>query len=477
VGAIAEQFARAVSGDGTASGNGSIEKAASALDGRDGDVVVVLGRQSLAESPASVVQAAAALAELPNVRFLSALRRGNVRGALDLGLVPGFLPGRVTLDAARDHYAEHWGNVPSQRGLDAAGMLEAAAAGSVDALIVVGADPEQDFPDRIRTRAGLDAVPFVIAVGAFLDDVAARADVFLPTSVWGEKDGSTTNLEGRVQRVTRLITPEGTTMDDWRIAQELAARFGAEFGYETVEDVQDEIARVAPAFAGVDAELLRRARDGAVLPIAEFPDEIVFTHVLGVTTGRSWEPIKPGVAADESHLSSLGTGAVAASGTGSDVIKPGLATGDAPEDGEAAGEAVETATEHLAARPALHVWDRSFEAPSARPPDAYGLRLVAAHTLYDAGRIVQSSPSLAELATGTSLVVHPSDLGRLGVSAEGDDVRVTTPRGTITLPVVGDAATAPGTAFIAFAQGGDVGPNDLVDIAAPVTELRVETTR
>jgi NADH-quinone oxidoreductase subunit G len=477
VGAIAEQFARAVSGDGTASGHGSIEKAASALDGRDGDVVVVLGRQSLAESPASVVQAAAALAELPNVRFLSALRRGNVRGALDLGLVPGFLPGRVTLDAARNHYAEHWGNVPSHRGLDAAGMLEAAAAGSVDALIVVGADPEQDFPDRIRTRAGLDAVPFVIAVGAFLDDVAARADVFLPTSVWGEKDGSTTNLEGRVQRVTRLITPEGTTMDDWRIAQELAARFGAEFGYETVEDVQDEIARVAPAFAGVDAELLRRARDGAVLPIAEFPDEIVFTHVLGVTTGRSWEPIKPGVAADESHLSSLGTGAVAASGTGSDAIKPGLATGDAPEDGKAADEAVETATEHLAARPALHVWDRSFEAPSARPPDAYGLRLVAAHTLYDAGRIVQSSPSLAELATGTSLVVHPSDLGRLGVSAEGDDVRVTTPRGTITLAVVGDAATAPGTAFIAFAQGGDVGPNDLVDIAAPVTELRVETTR
>jgi anaerobic selenocysteine-containing dehydrogenase len=86
-------------------------------------------------------------------------------------------------------------------------------------------------------------------------------------------------------------------------------------------------------------------------------------------------------------------------------------------------------------------------------------------------------PALAHLASTATLVVHPSDLGRIGVSAEGDDVRVTTPRGTVTLPVLADAATAPGTAFMAFAQGGDVGPNDVVDIAAPVTELRVETTR
>ena len=56
-------------------------------------------------------------------------------------------------------------------------------------------------------------------------------------------------------------------------------------------------------------------------------------------------------------------------------------------------------------------------------------------------------------------------------------MRVTTPRGTVTLPVVGDSATAPGTAFIAFAQGGEVGSNDVVDIAAAVTELRVETIR
>jgi predicted molibdopterin-dependent oxidoreductase YjgC len=315
-------------------------------------------------------------------------------------------------------------------------------------------------------------------VGAFTNDAAARADVFLPTSVWGEKGGSTTNLEGRVMRLGRLVTPEGMTMDDWRIAQELAARFGADFGLETVEDVQDEIARVAPAHSGVDADLIRRARDGALLPIAEFPDEVVFQTVLGVTTGRTWEPIKPGVAADETHLSALGSGAVAASGTGADAtIKPGLATGAAPEDEAGAENAVETATQELHQRPALHEWDRAVSAPASSPPDAYSLRLVAARTLYDAGTIVSSSPSLAALASGVALVVHPSDLERIGVRDEGDEVLVTSSRGTVRVPVIADAATAPGTAFMAFAQRGAVGPNDLVDILAPVTELRVETTR
>jgi predicted molibdopterin-dependent oxidoreductase YjgC len=401
-----------------------------------------------------------------------------VRGALELGLTPGFLPGRVTLDTAGEHFRREWGSVPAQRGLDAAGIFEAAAAGSIRALVLLGAEPEQDFPDRIRMRAGLDAIPFVVAVGAFTTDASARADVFLPTAVWGEKGGSTTNVEGRVLRLSQLVTAERLTMDDWRIAQELANRFDVDFGFETALDVQDEIARVAPAFAGVDAELIRRARDGAVLPIAEFPHEIVFHDVLGITTGRSWEPIKPGVASDETHLSKLGTGAVAASGTGSDPIKPGLASGEGPEEDEhSAEEAVEAATDDLAAQPALHVWDRSATPPVASPPDAYSLRLVAARTLYDTGRIVATGPALAHLASTSALVVHPNDLSRIGVSAEGDDVRITTPRGTVTLPVLADAATAPGTAFMPFAQAGDVGPNDVVDIAADVTELRVETTR
>jgi NADH-quinone oxidoreductase subunit G len=433
---IAAQLARALAGDGTASGDGQIERAVAALDGRDGDLIVVLGRQSLAESADAVVAAAAALAGLPDVKFLSALRRGNVHGAIDMGLAPGFAPGRVVVDG--------------ERGLDAAGILAAVAAGGIDTLVLLGTDLLSDFPDRALVAKALDEARFVIAVGAFASDASERAHVFLPTSVWGEKNGSTTNLEGRVMRLARLVTAVGTTMDDWRIAAELALRFGIDFGLETVEDVQNEIARVAPAYAGVDAALLNRARDGAVVPIADHPGEIVFHPVAGVSAGVSWEPIRP-TAAVESDPDEA------------------IPEADGDETQATAGEA--------AAAPDLYRWDRDAAAPVAIPPDAYSLRLVAARTLYDAGRTVSSSPSLASLAPGPALVVHPNDLSRVGVATEGDTVRVTSARGTVEVPVRTDTAVAPGTCFMPFAQDDTVGPNDLVDVTTSVTELRVETTR
>ena len=45
----------------------------------------------------------------PGARFLPALRRGNVQGALDMGLAPGLLPGRVGLDAGRAWFSRGLG--------------------------------------------------------------------------------------------------------------------------------------------------------------------------------------------------------------------------------------------------------------------------------------------------------------------------------------------------------------------------------
>ncbi len=80
-------------------------------------VVIVVGRPSLAEDGALVAEAAQVLARaLPAARFLPALRRGNVHGALDMGLAPGLLPGRVTLDGGREWFGRAWGSVPEARG-------------------------------------------------------------------------------------------------------------------------------------------------------------------------------------------------------------------------------------------------------------------------------------------------------------------------------------------------------------------------
>ncbi len=63
---MAEQFARAARRRRHGLGKRLDREGGQRVDGRDGNIVV-LGRQSLAESPESVVQAAAALAALPGV--------------------------------------------------------------------------------------------------------------------------------------------------------------------------------------------------------------------------------------------------------------------------------------------------------------------------------------------------------------------------------------------------------------------------
>ncbi|MGH9099697.1 MAG: molybdopterin oxidoreductase family protein, partial [Acidimicrobiales bacterium] len=252
-------------------------------------VVVVLGRPSVAEHEDVVAAAAARLAEsLPGGRFLPALRRGNVMGALELGLAPGLLPGRVSLDAGRDWFSAAWGSAPARRGLGAAAVLRSLADGAPDGdpdaapgergsrhegervrvLLVVGADLLDDFVDGALARRALGAADLVIAVGGHPGAVDDWADVVLPAAVEHERPGTTTSVEGRVSRLGQKLVPPGQAWPDWAIASELAAELGADLGFSSIDEVWDEIERLAPVFAGLTRRVLVSpgTHDGVVVP-------------------------------------------------------------------------------------------------------------------------------------------------------------------------------------------------------------------
>jgi NADH-quinone oxidoreductase subunit G len=427
---------------------------AEARGDRPGPVVVVLGRSSLADSPAVSMRAARALRDVAHVRFLSALRRGNVHGAIDSGLAPGFLPGRVTLDAGREWYSEAWGGtVPTAKGLDAKGVLEAAAAGNIEVLVINGCDPVADFPDGGLGARGVAGVKHMIAIGGFLTGTSSRADVVLPSTLWGEKSGSITNLEGRVQRVGRKVAPEGTAMDDWRIAVELAFRLGPDFDLATVDEVTDELARVAPAFAGVDTALLRHARDGVVLPLREHRDELVLrTGELSILAddgpGVSWDPIK--------------------------IEGEAVAEVDAAE-GESAVPDEQELAESARVAPDLWEWDGAVPDIEVPARDAYALRLVVGRRLYDNGRMVSEAPALARLRKPFPLRISPHDAAALGVES-GAEVRVTSGAASRELTVAIDDSVPAGIAQLEFSADG-TGAAELIAGDAAVTDLRVETLR
>jgi NADH-quinone oxidoreductase subunit G len=226
-------------------------------------VTVVLGRTSLSEDPAVIAEAAGVLATA-GARFLPALPRGNVMGALDMGLAPGMLPGRVALSAGRSFFAESWGgSLPSARGKDTAAMLEAAAAGTITTLVLLGADPLADFPDRDLATRALERAN-VIAVDTFPTASTAGAAVVLPAAGFGEVDGTTTNLEGRVLPLRQKVTPPGTARPDWMIAGELAIRLGGDLGFGTVAEVRAEIEALASSHAGITDAALAGSGEGLV---------------------------------------------------------------------------------------------------------------------------------------------------------------------------------------------------------------------
>jgi anaerobic selenocysteine-containing dehydrogenase len=112
--------------------------------------------------------------------------------------------------------------------------------------------------------------------------------------------------------------------------------------------------------------------------------------------------------------------------------------------------------------------------PSVPPLDAYALRLVSPRSLYDLGAVVQQCPSMAHLAPGPRVRVNPHDLERLGL-ASGDRVRMVSSRATVDLPVAAFSGVPRGSVSITFNQPGDINAADVIDAAAPVTDIRMET--
>jgi NADH-quinone oxidoreductase subunit G len=93
--------------------------------------------------------------------------------------------------------------------------------------------------------------------------------------------------------------------------------------------------------------------------------------------------------------------------------------------------------------------------------------------LYDGGRNVEKSPSLAGLATGAALHLHPLDLDRLG-APEGAQVKVISDRTSIVMKVVSDPSVQRNTAWAPWNQpGANIG--ELIDATRPVNDVRVET--
>ncbi|HEX2012858.1 MAG TPA: molybdopterin-dependent oxidoreductase [Roseateles sp.] len=333
----------------------------------------------------------------------------NAMGGRESGGMATLLPGhRDPANAAhRAEIARLWGveSLPETPGKTAVELFEAAARGEIKALWIACTNPAQSLPDQDLVRRALERCELVILQEAFSDTAtAAYADVLLPASGWGEKEGTVTNSERRITRVRAAVPAPGGARADWRIARDVA------------RDLERLLRPGLPSLFGAERpEQLwlehREATRGRDLDITGL------SYALLEQRGPQQWPYPEGASQGRARLYEDGRFLATAGGRARFIAKPYRPARD----------------ESNAQYP--------FKLTTGRLRDQW-------HGMSRTGLLGR----LFAHEGKPLLRLNPNDMPRRGLK-DGDFVRLASRRGALNLVVMGDEAIAPAQAYVAMHWG------------------------
>ncbi len=349
--------------------------------------------------------------------------QGNGQGGREHGQKADQLPGYRSIEdpAARAHVAAVWGVDPESlpgKGVPAVQLLGKLGT-EVRALFVHGANVLVSAPDATAVRRRLAALDLLVVCDFVPSETAQLADVVLPVTQWAEEEGTMTSLEGRVLRRRKAIEPPGEARSELRILADLARALGSGVRFDTEPAVVfDELAR---ASAGGVADY-----SGLSHAVLDADDTAYFWPVPVGSAGT------PRLFARRFGHSDGRARMVA--------VSPG-----APED------------------------DLRPDAP---------VYLVTGRVLaqYQSGAQTRRVDALTAVAPASFVELHPH-LARLHAIDDGDDVAVTSVRGTAIARARITATIRPDTVFMPFHWPGDgmanAVTNDACDPISGMPEFKV----
>jgi len=188
----------------------------------------------------------------PGMGPFSVTGQPNAMGGREVGGLANQLAAHLDFsDAASvDLVARFWGapNIAHAPGLKAVDMFQAIAEGKIKAVWIMGTNPVVSLPDADRVRAALQACELVVVSDCVEHtDTTACADILLPASGWGEKDGAVTNSERRISRQRTFLPTPGEAKPDWWIITQVAQHMGfaGAFAYTKPAQIFREHARLS----------------------------------------------------------------------------------------------------------------------------------------------------------------------------------------------------------------------------------------
>lgn len=297
--------------------------------------------------------------------------QSNVQGACDMGGLYNFYPGYQKVDVEENwkKFSEAWGcdSLNKKLGLPATAMVDAAIAGKIKALYVMGENPLMSDPDIGHTEKAFENLDFLVVQDIFMTETAALADVVLPAASFAAKDGTFTNTERRVQRVRKVLDPIAKCRVDWEIIADLSGRMGIPMTYQNTSAIMDEIASVTPQYGGISHERVEQ-------------------------NGLQWP------CPDSNH-------------PGTPYLHKGKFT-----------------------RGKGYFFPVDYHPPAELPDKKFPFLLTTGRMLshYHTGTMTRRAKGLNEICPEGFMEIHPGDARKLKVS-DGEEVRVSSRRGTITV--------------------------------------------
>ncbi len=193
----------------------------------------------------------------PGAGIFVLARENNQLGATDMGAAPDLLPGRQPIDddTARRKWEKTWKtSISPDPGLNMARVIAAAEKGSLKALYIMGENPLRALPESGRVKKALENLELLVVQDILNSETAQIADVVLPGAPLSEKQGSVTNLEGRIQSFLPVVTPPGKARPDWQILDLLAAGLSKSEPYGSLEKIRAEIRKLVPMYASLNGQ-------------------------------------------------------------------------------------------------------------------------------------------------------------------------------------------------------------------------------
>ena len=318
--------------------------------------------------------------------------QNNVQGGGDMGALPNKLPGfqDITDDTVRGRFSDTYGvELNPQPGLHLTLMFEAMANGSLKGLYVIGENPADSEADVSHSRKLLAELDLLIVQDIFLTRTAELADIVLPATVaWAESEGTVTSSERRVQRVRAAVDAPVGTRDDHTIIGQIAKLLGAKWVADTPEALWNELRSLSPMHSGMSYDRLEE-NEGLQWPCTDLNHPgTPFLH------GWLWE-----------------------------------------DDLGGRDRAPFSVTEH--------------EGPKEQLTEEFPIRLTTGRALDSYNTGVQSRGYQSPIRSGLELEISHLDAEALNL-AQGELVRVSSPRGSVEMEVDIKSDQAAGLAFTTF---------------------------